>query len=456
MKEKKGTIRSGPLSPASNVRGLQLARMFLANNLTYFLARLALGPLGRRLRPYQEAAVQGILSELHAAYSGEKPVIFASAFVPTELIYGLGAIPVLPEVWSGFAAAAGFSAPAVTASEAAGYSQDLCSFHRCSLGLENLELLPKPAAVIVSSHLCDGGRRSLYRHSRSFGCPFYVLDVPYAATPDGVAWLAHQIERVARDLVVKVPGLSLAGLPRALAAANRARTEYLAVCRLRRERPAPWAGSEALNYVAVFLSGWGSSWLPEFYAQLRCYLEEAIRRSAFPVPQERHRLLWLNLRPYYATPLFTCLEKECNTSTAFEEYSHLYWPAHTPEAWAESLAAKLLAHFGWGPIERRLETVWSLVQEYGIDGVVQFNQWGCRQSNGGGRFLADFLRTRGIPFLELAGDGVDGRSSGAAQQLTRIAAFVELLEARNTLSPGRRMEAITRQNEVHDHAGSRH
>lgn len=431
-------------SESGNVRRLRLARLFLANHLTYFLARLALGPLGRRLRSYQKVAVRGILSELHAAFSGEKPVILASAFVPTELIYGLGAIPVLPEVWSGFAAAAGFSAPAVTASEGSGYSQDLCSFHRCSLGLENLELLPKPAAVIVSSHLCDGGRCSLYRHSRSFGCPFYVLDVPYAATPDGVAWLAHQLERVAQDLVLKVPGLSLAGLPKALAAANRARSEYLAVCRLRQNRPAPWAGSEALNYVAVFLSGWGSPWLPEFYAQLRTHLEETIRLGAFPVSGERHRLLWLNLRPYYSSSIFRYLEKECNTSIAFEEYSHLYWPPHRPDAWAESLAAKLLSHFGWGPIERRLETTWNLVQEYGIDGVVQFNQWGCRQSNGGGRFLADFLRERGVPFLELAGDGVDGRSSGTAQQLTRIAAFVELLDARNTPSPARGTKAIPR------------
>jgi benzoyl-CoA reductase/2-hydroxyglutaryl-CoA dehydratase subunit BcrC/BadD/HgdB len=86
---------------------------------------------------------------------------------------------------------------------------------------------------------------------------------------------------------------------------------------------------------------------------------------------------------------------------------------------------------GWGPIERRLEVVNRIIREFSIDGVVQFAQWGCRQYNGATSVLSDYLRKKGIPFLNLDGDGVDARNSGEAQSLTRLGAFLELMESRD-------------------------
>lgn len=407
----------------------------LKSKLTYRVASLALRYFGRRMSPYQLAAVKGVISELGDAYSGKKPVIFASAFVPTEIVYGLGAVPYLPEMWSGFAAAFGVSERGIDESEAKGYSQDLCSFHRCHLGLEELSLLPRPSAIIVSSHLCDGGRRSLYAHSVSTGCPFYVIDVPYVMTESSVRWLSLQVERICEDISRRIPGLTLDGMSRAIQNSNRAREIYMDVCRLRRNRPAPWSGSEALNYVFAFLSGWGSEWLVELYESLANVLKHRIEGSRYPVPQERLRLLWLNLKPYYKSSLFEYLERS-GVSIAFEEYSYVYWPEMDERRWAEGIAIKMLTNFGWGPIERRLDAVWKMVTDYQVDGVVQFDQWGCRQSNGGGRVLADFLREKGIPFLELDGDGVDPRNSSLAQALTRLQAFIEVMDAKRQRAGG--------------------
>lgn len=403
--------------------------LVLKSRLTYRVAKLGLRCFGRRMSSYQLAAAKGVMSELADAYSGRKPVIFTSAFVPTEIVYGLGAVPYLPEMWSGFAAAFGVSERGIDESEAKGYSQDLCSFHRCHLGLEKLGLLPRPSAIIVSSHLCDGGRRSLYAHSVSIGCPFYVIDVPYALTDSSVRWLSLQVERICEDISRRIPGLALDGMSRAIRNSNRAREVYLDVCRLRRNQPAPWSGSEALNYVFAFLSAWGSEWLIELYENLANVLKHRIEESTYPVPQERLRILWLNLKPYYKSPLFEYLER-WGVSVAFEEYSYLYWPEMDERRWAEGIAIKMLSNFGWGPIQRRLDAIWNMVNDYAVDGVVQFDQWGCRQSNGGARVLADFLRRKGIPFLELDGDGVDPRNGSLAQALTRLQAFVEVMCAR--------------------------
>lgn len=387
--------------------------------------------LSRRMPAYQLAAVRGVLQELRDSYTGRRPVILTSAFVPTELVYGLGAVPYLPEMWSGFAAAFGLSEEGIDESEAMGYSQDLCGFHRCHLGLGKFGLIPEPAAVIVSAGLCDGGRWSLYAQSLSAGCPFYVIDVPYAATTEGMRWLSKQVERIAFDLCSRVPGLSLDAMPQAIRNSNLAREACLEAWELRKNKPAPWSGAEALNYVFAFLSGFGSAWLPEFYRSLRESLARRVAEGNFPVLDEKVRLLWLNLRPYYKNPLFSQLES-WGASIAFEEYSYVYWPEIDESRWPEGIALKMLSNFGWGPIERRLTAIEEMVRDYGVDGVVQFGQWGCRQSNGGGPIVADFLRRRGISFLEVEGDGVDPRNGSFAQSITRLGAFVEMLSSRKT------------------------
>ena len=405
--------------------------VLLRRKWAYKVASAALPLLeARGAKAYQVAAIRCVLSDFADAYLGRKPCIFTSAFVPTELVYGLGGVPFLPEAAAGLAAAFGLAARSLSACEALWYSPDLCSFHRAGLGGAASGLLPRPSAVIVTSHLCDGGKRSLFHISRLAGCPFYMLDVPYVPSDRATRWLASQIEHVAGDLARRVPGLSLEGLAQALRRSNEALAEYERVSALRRNVPAPWLGSEALNYVLLFLWSWGSPSLAPFYRALRLHLERTIAAGDFPVRDERHRLLWLNLRPYYDTRVFKHLEGDRASSVAFEEYSFAYWPSLDPCDPFASLAEKMMSNFGWGPIERRLEVIERLVDDYSIDGVVQFAQWGCRQSNGGAAIIARELRKKGIPFLNLDGDGVDARCGTEAQAITRLGAFIELLDAR--------------------------
>ncbi len=403
----------------------------LRQRWAYAAASAALPLLsGRRRKDYATAATRCFVRDFADAYLGRKPCIFTSAFVPTELVYGLGGVPFLPEAAAGLAAGFGLAEPGLAACESLWYAPDLCSFHRAGLGAFALRLAPEPAAVVVASHLCDGGKRTLFDISQRAGCPFHVLDVPYVQSDRAERRLARQIECVAEALVDAIPGTSLDGLAAAIEASNAALDEYRRICELRRAAPAPWRGSEALNYVLLFLWSWGSPGLPAFYRRLREHLEEVVARGGHPIPDERHRLLWLNLRPYYGTRLFRFLEDESRASIAFEEYSYAYWPALDPGDPFASLARRMTSNFGWGPIERRLEAIMRMAGDYRVSGVVQFAQWGCRQSNGAAAILSDALKRKGIPFLNLDGDGVDSRNAREAQALTRLGAFLELLETR--------------------------
>ena len=429
-----GEVRRGKshLKIAGETRRIKTIRTLARKSWVHSAARLVINRMERRGgAPHQIDAIRSFADDFKHAYLREKPCIFTSAFVPNELIYGLGGVPFLPEAASGFAASFGFAGESLAACESLWYSPDLCSFHRAGVGVSVLGLAPKPAAVVVSSHLCDGGKRSLYQISRYHDCPFYILDVPYTNSLQSLDRLARQIEEVARSLEHEVPGLSGDHMDKAVTYSNAARSHYLDLCNLRANIPSPWRGREALSYVVLFLWSWGSRWLPKFYQALAEHAGDIVRSGKYPVRGERFRIAWSNLKPYYSPRLFDYLEDECGVSIAFEEFSYMYWdPLDAREPYV-SLAKKIMANPGWGPMERRLEVINRIVREFSIDGVVQFAQWGCRQYNGAASILSDHLGKQGIPFLNLDGDGVDARNSGEAQSLTRLGAFVELMEARN-------------------------
>lgn len=416
---------------AGQTRRVKVIRTLSRKNWVHSVARLVIGHMERcGGEPYRIDAIKCFADDFHKAYLGKKPCIFTSAFVPNELIYGLGGVPFLPEAASGFAASFGFAKESLAACESLWYSADLCSFHRAGVGASVLRIAPEPAAVVVSSHLCDGGKHSLFHISKHYNCPFYILDVPYTYSAEAVSRLGRQIEEISRSLEREVPGLSREHMVEAFANSNAARDCYLDLCKVRRNIPSPWRGREALNYVVLFLWSWGSPWLPKFYRALAGHAGSIIESRHYPVADEKLRLCWLNLRPYYSQRLFDYLEEERQVSIAFEEFSYMYWDPLDPESPYKSLAKKIMANPGWGPIERRLEVISRIIQEFSIDGVVQFAQWGCRQYGGSASILSDYLKKQEIPFLNLDGDGVDVRNSGEAQSITRLGAFIELLESR--------------------------
>jgi len=68
-----------------------------------------------------------------------------------------------------------------------------------------------------------------------------------------------------------------------------------------------------------------------------------------------------------------------------------------------------------------------MVERYQIDGVIHYNQRGCRQSCGGVPLIKEFLKKQNIPMLILDGDGIDMRNYSEGQTRTRLKAFLEMI-----------------------------
>ncbi len=361
------------------------------------------------------------------AFRGREPVAFTSLLAPPELFHALGMVPFGLEPAG--AGAALLQVAALSAAERAWAPADGCTVLRSALGVARLELLPKPMAVVCTSCLCDSTPKVGASIARLEGVPFHLLDVPYEESPEAVAYLAGQMERLVLELA-EAGGLRFQPerLAEAIGQSNRARRHLLALNELRAAHPGLLDAVTAQDFVYALSLLLGS---PEGAALFQSYHKELASAARLPraLPQGP-RLLWLHLLPYYRHGFLEVAEK-AGAAIVFEELSDVFWGEMDPLRPWEGLALRCLRHPWNGPLERRLERVRGLIRRHRVGGAVHFSHHGCRQSWGAVRALRDALVEEGVPFLELEGDLVDPRERADGQHRTRLEAFIETLTPRD-------------------------
>lgn len=409
--------------------GLRLIKSFIRSSTTYRVLRPLLGLLnGRENRAYRMWVyfLLGILGQAHAR---KRPVIWINSFFPAEIIYGLGATPVLPEIMAALVAHLGWSERAIAQADTR-ISTDLCSFYRCALGLALEGFLPQPDLILSSSQLCDGANKLFKYLSQIYRCPHLLLDPPYDQNSYGHRYMEDQLE----ELVQKTRRLLHLSLDEdrvslVLNRSNEARGYLMKINELRRSIPSPFPGSEGLSYLAgMNFHSMGSIWSLRFFQLLHREIEKRVAYGKGYLPGEKYRLLWLHhVRPYYRNEIFNILSDR-HVAVSFEESNYLYWPPLDPSRPWKSLADKILSNVWAGPLERRIRAIEEMVENYSIDGAIHFSHWGCRQSCGGAAIIGDWLKQRGIPYLVLSGDCADPNNYSPGQTRTRLEAFVEMME----------------------------
>ena len=84
-----------------------------------------------------------------------------------------------------------------------------------------------------------------------------------------------------------------------------------------------------------------------------------------------------------------------------------------------------------GGVERRVQHLKKLAQDYKIDGAINPCHWGCRQGTGARGLIEEGLKEIGVPVLNLEVDCVDTRNYAEGQLKTRLGAFFEMLHSRH-------------------------
>lgn len=393
--------------------------------------RLANSPVYRLPTKAQRISMNYMLKSTRDAFLHKKPVVWTNLLFPSELLHGLDVINFYPEFAAVIAAQTGLSASFLQTADAAGYSQDLCSFHRAIIGGALQDYLPKPDFIVSSTHPCDSAPLSFSFLASHYDVPCYAIDVPTLTESEvDTEPTGRQLEEFA-FVVAESLGISkkkvLEGTSRAIMLSNEARKYALEGERLREGAPRLLHGDEAMGDMSILVSAPGTKTCVDYYRSLLEYLRENYGNNFNKELDDGQRLLlWMHLKPYFKNDIAEYL-KENDAVIVCEEYNYWHSSELDPGDPFISLAEKMTNHPLAGTSARRTEALKQLARNYNVDAAVHFNHRGCRQTCGCAQLVKDELASAGIKTLIIDGECIDENEHREGQIRTRLEAFFETL-----------------------------
>jgi len=364
------------------------------------------------------------------AYQKDSVVAWRSSFVPSEILFALDIIPFAPEGVIAMFANSHLTDEILRVAEDHGCSRDTCSFLRGIEGSVINDYMPMPDFLIATSLYCHGSAQVFKSLSKKYNKDFFYIDVPFHyERPYAVDYVAKQLEDMMKKIAEKSNRkFDIDKLKQAIIYSNQASDYFAKVNKLRMHKPSPMLGGEAIDYAVMLAHTFGIPEMVDICKTLYEELKERVDKGIGAVEEEKHRILWRQLRPYYTNTLFDYIERTHKAVIVFEEANCVYWKEMDPEQPFKSLAKKLLSNYGFGQVQRWLDFTNSFVIDYSIDGVIEFAHWGCRYLSASTQIVKDkILQSKNIPILVIDGDCIDRRDYSDGQVKTRIDAFIEIL-----------------------------
>ncbi|MGD0795677.1 MAG: double-cubane-cluster-containing anaerobic reductase [Dehalococcoidales bacterium] len=358
------------------------------------------------------------------AFNGGKVVATYCVFVPEELVWAADGIPV------GLCAGTQFSIPMAEAV----LPQNTCALIKSSFGFKLGRVCPyiQASHLIVGETTCDG-KKKMFEILNQYQ-PVYVMEVPNKKTERSrELWLGEVL--AFRDVIEKLTGnkITAKNLGRAIDLVNQRRLALQRLFNLRKIRPAPISGKDAL--LAVQVSFYDDVKRDTQMLNALCdELDKRVAAGQGVAPASAPRILisgspmaipnWKLHHLLESAGAVVVCEESC-TGTRF--FSDLVEPTQN------NLAAQLKAiadrymniHCAcFTPNDERLDDVVRLAKEYQVDGVVHYNLQFCHTYANEAVKIEKKLRDENIPLLRIETDYGDD----TGQLKTRIEAFLEMIK----------------------------
>jgi len=358
----------------------------------------------------------------HAAKGG-KVVATYCVFVPEELVWAAGAIPV------GLCAGTQFSIP--LAEEV--LPRNTCALIKSSFGFKLGRICPYVQAsdLIVGETTCDGKKKMFELLAEIH--PVYVMEVPHKKTPQArVLWLEEV--KAFKGVIEKLTShkITAASLSDATTLVNERRRALQRLYSLRRARPAPISGKDALLVTQV-----------SFYDDVkRCAqqvnalcdeLEKRVAAGEGAAPADAPRILVSgspmaipNWKLHHLLELAGAVVVAEESCTGTRLFNDLVRPEKSLDDQLTAIAERYMnIHCAcFTPNQERLDDVVRMAREYDVDGVIHYNLQFCHTYANEAVSVKRRLDKEGIPLLRIETDYSD---ADTGQLKTRIEAFLEMV-----------------------------
>ncbi|WP_138207914.1 2-hydroxyacyl-CoA dehydratase subunit D [Haloimpatiens lingqiaonensis] len=347
---------------------------------------------------------------------------FVNLFAPTELLQAMEVYPLFVEAFSSFLSGLQCEDAFINIEENSGLGETLCSYHKAFLGAIESGVLPKPLFSTASSIICDANINTFRYAASKYNIPFYSVDIPYEYSKDAEIYVVEQLQELIEfmeDILGKP--FSYESLKKVIHRENKSKKllkEYYKELKYKY-----FPNTLTIEMYKLFAShvSIGREETLKFYEMLLKDIQKA------PVcSKSTKRILWVHLLPFYHKTLRECFNFSNDYQILTCDLNFDYMEEMDISNPLASLSKKMIYNQYNGTFQRKIDNILEMYESLNADGVINFCQWGCKQSSGGVQLLKNSLVEKNIPFISLDGDGVDRRNSSSGQIKTRLEAFLEM------------------------------
>lgn len=401
---------------------------------------------GKEEKAYRPLNTQGLLQQVLLRYvlegnaaSEQGRLAWVTSGFPVEIPVAMGITPTYPEQYGAVVGSQKVGPTICGFAEELGYSQELCSYARSSIGSASkpeespLGGLPKPQALLACNNICGTVLRWYDAISQMTGAPVFLLDTPPIEgeqQPHHLAYVRRGMERVV-DFLSGTFGVSLEENRLREVAANSSKavrlwTKSLEACK---NKPSPLNCADRFTTMAPVVTMRGADHIIEFYQGLYDEVHERVSQGIGAIKDERIRLLWDDIPPWFSIfRFFNGLAKRGVVFPA-DTYTHAWSGLIDGEDLLGSAATIYSNVYLNKGLQAKVDKMIELIKDYDLDGFIMFSVRSCKRYSLGQLVSKELVtEATGVPGVVIEGDMVDSRLFNEAQVQTRIDALLEMLE----------------------------
>lgn len=399
----------------------------------------------KKEKAYRRLEANNLLNQIMFRYmleghsaSEEGRLAWLTSGFPVEIPLAMGLGVVYPEQYGAVVGSQKVGPQVCGFAEDIGYSQELCSYARSSIGSvlrpeeSPLEGLPRPQALLAGNNICGTVLKWYDAVSQLTGAPVFLLDTPpiedeqHAHHKEYVrTGLEKLIEFISSQFNIEFDNDSLEMVADNSTRAIALWTEILQSCK---KRPSPLNCADRFLAMAPVVSQRGTEYILEYYEALLKEVNDRIANGLGAIMDERVRLLWDNIPPWFNIfRFFNSLAKRGVVFPA-DTYTHAWSGSFDSPDILDAIVSLYSNVYLNKGIDAKIDKMCELIKDYDLDGFVLFSVRSCKRYSLGQMVSKEVVMERtGVPGVIIEGDMVDSRLFNEAQIQTRIDALLEMI-----------------------------
>lgn len=397
----------------------------------------------------EEKTAKKMLQELQAANYEEirqaardgEPIGYCVANFQKEIFMSMGLKVLFPENHSATVAAKKLADPCLEEATSRGYSDDLCSYARISIGycLSGIEIgkgvdMPRPDYMLLGNTVCNTCNHWYENLAWEYGIPCIFVDAPFNTGPTVVEhkqeYVVRQLEEVIRQLeIITGKKFDYEKFRETMKISDENGRLYRRGLDLLGQAPAPANGHDAMNFMSIMVTMKGD---PRATVVLKKWVSELEEKANAHTTsfkgEEKYRLLFdgITCWPHLRYCSDAMLDKGINMIAL--PYTDLFCQTFQDiRKWCNNYSSVTTnaSMDMWKDQRKRL------VKDYHCDCMLGCITRSCKPMVGKQQEISRMIQKEcGIPTALFDGDQSDPAAFNKAQFDTRLQALVEIMEDR--------------------------